>query len=460
MNGGRSRRSVFSPRASRLMAGGIFCLAVWFLALRINGSAVLYYLERFALDGDGRYLLASSAALLGLNTARALCLYLGWFYVGESLEHVKRGKRLSWIVPLVAIPACYLLVSRFPDSFSLHLGIPALFSIVTVLVMHVSTREIRGWFSRSLVLSLLVFSFQWLDISPSLTRWGFGGGELSMAIKTLAEIEEWDWVLDALSLGLFLTAFAGGIAAAALLVSANIRNIQFRKIRERDRQIASLREETLRVRGYREIQQLVHDLRRPLTTILGLADVMAESLPVGTELEYVRRIVSTGDNMNQMIEELLKEDARQITTVGALLGYVGNQISAFDWRHSVDVRADEEASKQEIRINLIRFSRALVNVLDNAHLATSGRRSPEISLTAYRSGDGMTFAIADNGRGFAEKRPEGPGYSGWGSTGIGLAFVEEVVKNHGGTMTISNANPHGAVVSIALPRCGTEVEVG
>lgn len=463
MNGGRMKNGAGiakrrgGKRATlslRLMASGLACLAGWAAAINVNGSNVLFYLERFALDGDGRYLLASAVSLLALNTMRALLLYLGWFYIGNSLNYIRRGKRLSWLVPIIAIPACYLLVSRYPDGFSLHFGIPALFSVITVLVMHLSTREIKGWFARSLVLSLLVFSFQWLDLAPSLSRWGFGGGELSSAVKTLAVIEEWDWVMDALSLGLFFTAFSGGMAAASLLVAANIRNAQFRKIRERDIQISTLREETLRVRGYREMQQLVHDLRRPLTTILGLADVMAETLPAGIELDHARRIVATGANMNHMIEELLKEDARQMTTVANLLDYVGNQISAFDWRRFVRMEADEEISACEIRINLIRFSRALVNILDNSHIAVKGRSSPEIDLSVKMEEGRLLFIITDNGSGFAEKNPTPTSFSGvssWGSTGIGLAFVDEVVKNHGGKTRISNRHPRGAVVAIALP---------
>jgi His Kinase A (phosphoacceptor) domain. len=55
--------------------------------------------------------------------------------------------------------------------------------------------------------------------------------------------------------------------------------------------LSALREETIQVRGYKEIQQLVHDLRRPLTTMLGLADVLAEILPPGAEREYANRLI-------------------------------------------------------------------------------------------------------------------------------------------------------------------------
>lgn len=450
----RSRRRFLKGRSARLMAGGSLCLLGWLQALRVNGSEVFHYLERFVLWDDGRYLLAAAVTLVILNTMRAVLLYLGWFYLGESMTGTTLGKRTSWAAPLVAIPFSYLLVSQYPDVLSLHFGTAALFSVATVLVMHLSTREIRGWVSRSLVLAMLVFSFQWLDVSPSLTRWGFGGGELSMAVKTLAQIEEWDWVMDALSLGMFLTAFIGGIAAAALLVSANIHNVQFRKIRARDMEISALREETLRVRGYREIQQLVHDLRRPLTTVLGLADVLAETLSSGMELDYAKRIVKTGTNMNQMIEELLKEDARQRIIVGSLVEYVQSQISAFEWRRFVTVETDECVSRQIVRVNLIRFSRALVNILDNAHLAVKDRSAPRIRFAVSLEDDAVVFAVEDNGRGFLEfpeKYLANNGLSGWGSTGIGLAFADEVVKNHGGRMSLSNMPFGGACVTIRLP---------
>ena len=447
------RRLLVRNRTTVLMLCGLLCLAAWFFALGINGDRVFLYLERFAVFDDGRYLLASAVMLVILNTGRAVLLYLGWFYLGESISYSsRRGNSMSWLLPLVAIPSCYMLVSQYPDRFSLHLGTSALFGIATVVIMHLSTREIRSWLSRSLVLVLLVFSFQWLDLSPLLSRWGFGGGELSMAVKGLAAIAEWDWVMDAMSIGLFFIGFSGGIAAAALLVGAKIRDVQFRKIRERDREITALREESLRIRGYREIQQLVHDLRRPLTTMLGLADVMAETLPDGMELDYARHIVRTGTSMNQMIEELLKEEARQEVSVSALIGYVQSQINAFSWRHIVEFETDGAVLSQTVCVNLIRFSRALVNLIDNAYMAVKNGDRKKIKLSAVLNGDQVQFAVEDNGRGFSEKQVSAHrGFSEWGSTGIGLAFVEEVVNNHGGTMEKSNLPSGGAAVTLILP---------
>lgn len=440
-------------RMRLLMAGGILCLVVWLFTLQVDGSPVLSFLERFVVHSDGRYLLVSAGALVCLNTLRAVFLYIGWFNLGESFSYFsRRWQSLSWLVPLVVIPCCYGFVSNIPYGPFLHFGTPALCSMLIVLVMHLSTQELRGWIARSFIIALLVFAFQWLDLAPVLSRWGFGGGELSRAVKDVAVLEEWDWVLDVLAFGLFFTTCAGGIAAAALMVGASKRKAHFRHIRARDREIAKLREEALSIRGYREIQQLVHDLRRPLTTVLGLADVLAQTLPPGTPARHAEQIVRTGASMNQMIEELLKENARQQLPIASLMEYVQSQISAFDWRHTVSVAAERQVLDQTIRVNLIRLSRALVNLLDNAHLAVKNAPEQSIRLSVACREGRVLFVVEDSGIGFSESDPrEGRGESQWGSTGIGLAFVEEVAKNHGGSLTMANRPEGGAAVTLSLP---------
>jgi len=446
-----NRRLFFTSRLAQLVAKGVLCLAAWVLAMRIDGGYVLRYLQRFVIYDDGRYLLTAAVGLVLLNTIRAVPLYLGWFFIGEGLSFSRRGKMASWLVPLLAIPSTYLFVSRDPGGFSLHFGVPALFSLLSVFILHFSTRDLRSWFARAVVLSLLVFSFQWLDIAPILTRWGFGGGELSMAVKALSVMEEWDWVIDALSACIFATAFAGGIIAAVLLIGTNILGVQYRMLRARDIKIAELRESAIRDRGYKEIQNLVHDLRRPLTAILGLADVMAETLPSCREADYARHIVKTGAQMNHMIEELLEEDARRDITVGDLLEYLKSQVSAFDWRHIVEVRAALRTSELVVCVNLTRLSRAFVNLLDNASLAVKGKEAPGIVFAADAERDKVLFTVLDNGRGFSNKFLENRGFSEWGSTGMGLAFVSDVAANHGGSFSISNLPGGGAAATIMIP---------
>ena len=153
------KRRFLIGKMERLLIAGLFCLSAWIFSLRIPGNRVLLYMERFVLYDDGRYLLTAAAVLVAINTFRAILLYLAWFYLGESLAFSVRGRAKAWLLPMIAIPGSYIAVSYFPEFVSLHFGIPALFSMITVFILHVSTRDIRGWSARSMVLSLLVFSF-------------------------------------------------------------------------------------------------------------------------------------------------------------------------------------------------------------------------------------------------------------------------------------------------------------
>jgi signal transduction histidine kinase len=440
-------------RMHRALAVGMGCILIWIATLQIKGSAVFYYLERFAQHDDGRYLLASATTLVSLNTLRAVFLYVGWFNLGHSLSHLPNGwGRFSWLVPLLGVPLCYTLLSQIQGGLTLHFGAPAVLGIVTVIAMQMTTREIKGWIARLVVIALLVFAVQWLDLAPILSSWGFGGGELSSAVKDFALAADWGGVLDALSFGMFFSAAAGGGAAAALLVGASQHNANLKKIRERDLEIATLREDAIQIRSHLEVQQLVHDLARPLTTILGLADVIADSLPPGDLRRYAERISRSGANMNQMINELLRDEARQSVPVSALFDYVLSQISAFDWRHSVTVLADDRVLAQRIHINQIRLSRAIVNLLDNANLAVRDAPVKEIRLSASVDGSTLLISVTDSGPGFSENASSPTrGVSEWESTGFGLAFVEEVAKNHGGSLRIANGAGAGAVVSLQLP---------
>ena len=129
-----------------------------------------------------------------------------------------------------------------------------------------------------------------------------------------------------------------------------------------------------------------------------------------------------------------------------------SQISAFEWRHSVTVSATPDVRERHVRINLIRLSRALVNLLDNANLAARDAKAKGIALSAAVDGNDLQLCVIDNGPGFSENyAADGRGLSEWGSTGIGLAFVEAVAKHHGGHLSIANRPEGGAVVTLHLP---------
>ena len=95
------------------------------------------------------------------------------------------------------------------------------------------------------------------------------------------------------------------------------------------------------------------------------------------------------------------------------------------------------------------------NLLQNAQDALSDTPQQRITVTSALADGAIRFSIVDNGSGFPEHlmkrafepyvttKPRG--------TGLGLVIVKKIIEEHGGTVAISNIEPHGARVLITLP---------
>lgn len=449
-------RNPFTPRVERprdSLAAGSFFLLLWAASLSIPPSGVLHLLDIAADTGDSGFVLAAAGSLVLLNTARAVPMYLGWFMGGEALARAfpEKGKVMAWLVPLTAIPVSYYFLSLFSGPVKIHFGTPAILGIFSILALHFLTREVPGWGNRALALALLIFSFQWLDIVPLLTPYGFGWGEISLSVKEMAVLLGGGavWILNGAGLVLFLSVFAGALVTTELLVSFGLRLRNALRLREQERQIAVLREEAMAARSLRELQQLVHDLKRPLTAVTGLTDVLSADPAMNGAAPHLERIAAAASTMNTMISEILYANVRRKCLASEVLEYTLSQLSALSWKGIVTACPLPGEGVPVLRVNLVRLSRALMNLLDNARRATEGTDSPKVILQTRISDCFVEFEVRDNGPGFGPR--ERGEKSGWGSTGIGLAFVREVAEAHGGTLSFRDLPGRGAAVCISLP---------
>ena len=68
--------------------------------------------------------------------------------------------------------------------------------------------------------------------------------------------------------------------------------------------------------------------------------------------------------------------------------------------------------------------------------------------------DTVCLLVEDTGEGIPEERIPyifDKGYSGDGGSGIGLYICQDVVKHHGGTLTLASTGPGGTTFRILLP---------
>jgi two-component system sensor histidine kinase HupT/HoxJ len=98
-----------------------------------------------------------------------------------------------------------------------------------------------------------------------------------------------------------------------------------------------------------------------------------------------------------------------------------------------------------------------MNLVQNAHHATSGQASPRVDVTARLEDASVVIEFHDNGPGidpdnlprifdpFFTTKPVGKG------TGLGLAISYGIVERHGGQLTAANHPEGGAVFTLRLP---------
>ena len=103
-----------------------------------------------------------------------------------------------------------------------------------------------------------------------------------------------------------------------------------------------------------------------------------------------------------------------------------------------------------------------INMIQNAHDATEGVQHPLLRIVASQEGDRIAVTFTDNGSGIDEHdllrvfdpffttKPVGKG------TGLGLSISETIIRDHGGTISVSNAARGGAVFRIVLPAANNE----
>ena len=207
---------------------------------------------------------------------------------------------------------------------------------------------------------------------------------------------------------------------------------------------------------------LAHDLRSPLTAIRGkLEIVLSERLRV----EQAEPIVSAIDELDRLTEFLntsldvaeAKADALRLSRIEvdldalirAMVDLYGPSMS----ERGLEVRL-RSTGQVKVMADAALLHRVVANLLDNEmkHLPASC----SVWIELYSSDGLAVLVLEDDGPGFGveirsqmfEQRVKGRSSNGHG---LGLAFVDAVVRVHGGSVTAANRPQGGAHLSIRLP---------
>lgn len=212
------------------------------------------------------------------------------------------------------------------------------------------------------------------------------------------------------------------------------------------------------------VQSLTHEMKSPLAAIRGAAELLQEPLPEQERRRFARNIQTQEQRLTETIDKLLALaeveqhgwlQKRQSLSVDELLEAAREAGEMRAAGPSLHVRATPG-----LRLSGDPFllRQALGNLLDNAiAFSPSGA---EVELVAEAIDDRVQLSVRDRGPGipdFALERIFERFYSlarpgtGLRSSGLGLPFVREVARLHGGDIVLRNRPDGGAEAVLTLP---------
>ena len=378
-------------------------------------------------------LMVAALRLVMLNALRAAPHYIGAYYIAESVELYRRGKK-SWIpnacMILLILPLVYEGIGLV-HGIRYDFGLPALLLGSSVVLFRRLDYQYISLTKKNLMLLIFTIAFQFLDIMP---------------------------LMSGLPVGILVVALFATIILMQLRDENNLLRLSEEKEKMQTVQSrAALLE--MKNRTYREMKYLVHDLKSPLTstqTLVGILKMQCKVDGRNREIEYLSRIESQMDRMSSMISEILYENRCSPSDTKHILDMALAQISVEDYASNVHI--DNEVPELQVSVNSILFTRVLVNLIHNAALAVDKERELAIwiHVRARRVDDlpFITFSVSDNGCGMTEQQQATmweQGISGFGSSGLGLAFVKQTVEAMDGSVISESQPGKGTRFIIFLP---------
>lgn len=217
------------------------------------------------------------------------------------------------------------------------------------------------------------------------------------------------------------------------------------------------------------LRAISHDLRTPLTSISGNADNLlsnSDGFDSDTKHQIYTDIYNDSVWLTNLVENLLSvtrlEDGnmklnKSAELIDEIITEALNHINKRSVEHKITVCESDDIMLVDVDARLI--VQVIINIVDNAIKYTP--KGSEITISTQKRDKMLSVSIADNGNGITDDIKDkvfDMFYTGANkiadsrrSLGLGLALCKTIISAHGGEITVSDNNPHGAVFTFTLP---------
>ncbi len=218
-----------------------------------------------------------------------------------------------------------------------------------------------------------------------------------------------------------------------------------------------------KVLAWREIaRRIAHEIRNPLTPIQLSAERLqrkfgADHIDDPAFDDCTQTILSEVGTLKLLMDEFTRFARMPSPTLteGDLGEVLRNTVEIFKSKYP-GIRCDAVSENvSDILFDAFQMRRALTNLLENAAAALRGTGNLTVKCVRNPDLDWVRLSVADDGPGVKEE-DRGHLFEPYfsrkeGGTGLGLAIVSAIASDHGGTVSVRNNLPKGALFEMEFP---------
>lgn len=215
------------------------------------------------------------------------------------------------------------------------------------------------------------------------------------------------------------------------------------------------------------VNAVSHDIRSPLTAILGYTELIKRVGETNErQREYLRRIQNSVQGITALITDLLDlgrieagmDTHKELLEIDSLIVRSIETVAGSAAEKGTEIQIDIQKPLPPVYGNAIRIQQMVTNLVSNALKYT--QRGGKVGVRAWQEQGQVVLQVWDNGVGIPlaeqphifEKFFRGSNLpEGEGGTGLGLTIVKSIVDDHRGRIWLESQEGVGTTFTVVLP---------
>lgn len=231
--------------------------------------------------------------------------------------------------------------------------------------------------------------------------------------------------------------------------------------------IESTKANTRLERRLNEMETFSHDLRSPLTAIMGYAELIERVGPVNSlQRDFLQRVVTSTRSIATMVEDLLNLSKLEAgidfqfekILLSEMIDFIDDEFQKPVWDKQINLFIKIPKEQTFFLGDRLQIRKLIENLLENAIKYTPPKGNVTIHSEVVE--DQLLFQVSDTGIGIPpteqkkifEKFFRGSNVArNCDGTGLGLSIVQSIVNNHQGRIWVDSTLGNGTTFSVLLP---------